>query len=151
MYAAGERKSGAVPNMSQEGTDTQPFDRNQRDQRWLRISLRLVIVTMLYNSIEAVVAVASGFAAGSIALFGFDPGSKAYRSWWFNSEGNRNESEGSWNEKSQTLSYLSELDDGKRMHTSIRFAEPDKEQWQLKVTDTAGKVPIQDPHLPIPR
>ncbi len=41
------------------------------NQRWLRIGLRLVIVTMFYNSIEAVIAVASGFAAGSIALFGF--------------------------------------------------------------------------------
>lgn len=76
----------------------------------------------------------------SIALFGFSPGSKAYRSWWFNSEGHRNEGKGSWNEKSQTLSYLTELDDGKRMRTVVGVSEADKEQWQFKVTDADGKV-----------
>lgn len=39
--------------------------------RWARIALWLVVGTMAYNVVEAVIAVASGVAAGSIALVGF--------------------------------------------------------------------------------
>lgn len=42
-----------------------------RAERWLRIGRRLVGVTMAYNGIEAVLAVAAGIAARSIALVGF--------------------------------------------------------------------------------
>lgn len=38
---------------------------------WTRIGLILVVATMAYNAIEAVVAVWSGIVAGSIALMGF--------------------------------------------------------------------------------
>lgn len=40
-------------------------------QRWLRIGLRLVVATMVYNVVEAGVALYSGVSAGSIALVGF--------------------------------------------------------------------------------
>jgi hypothetical protein len=76
----------------------------------------------------------------SINLRGFDPRSKAYRSWWFNSEGHRNTATGTWNEKSQTISWVSKLDDGKTMHFSIRFANRNQEVVDLKVTDADGKV-----------
>ena len=39
--------------------------------RWLRRSLWLVICTMIYNALEAVVALWAGVGAGSIALVGF--------------------------------------------------------------------------------
>ena len=76
----------------------------------------------------------------SINLLGFDPQSKAYRSWWFNSEGHRNTATGTWNEKSQTISWVSKLDDGKTMHFSIRFPNRNQEVVDLKVTDADGKV-----------
>lgn len=38
---------------------------------WLRLAVRLVVATMLYNVAEAVIALASGIAAGSVALVGF--------------------------------------------------------------------------------
>jgi hypothetical protein len=78
----------------------------------------------------------------SIAILGYDPGQKNYRSWWFNSEGEfpRGLSEGSWNESQQMLSYVSELQGGKTMRSSVRFADPDKENWQFKVTDASAKV-----------
>lgn len=41
------------------------------DPKWLRIGLLLVGLTALYNVVEAVIALASGIAAGSIALVGF--------------------------------------------------------------------------------
>ena len=41
------------------------------ERRWSAIAIRLVVATMGYNAIEALVALWSGFAAGSIALVGF--------------------------------------------------------------------------------
>ncbi|MDA1053275.1 MAG: DUF1579 family protein, partial [Planctomycetota bacterium] len=69
----------------------------------------------------------------SIALIGYDLGQKAYRSWWFNSQGEfpRSPSTGSWNESKQTLSYVSELGDGKTMRSSVRFADPNQEVSEL--------------------
>ncbi|MCU0724304.1 MAG: cation transporter [Planctomycetes bacterium] len=43
----------------------------ERGVRWSRIAIRLVAVTMAWNCVEAVIAVWSGIAAGSIALVGF--------------------------------------------------------------------------------
>jgi len=40
-------------------------------RRWTRIGLRLVAATLAYNAVEAVIALASGAAADSIALVGF--------------------------------------------------------------------------------
>jgi divalent metal cation (Fe/Co/Zn/Cd) transporter len=39
--------------------------------RWLRIALVLVALTAAYNALEAVIALAAGLRAGSIALIGF--------------------------------------------------------------------------------
>jgi divalent metal cation (Fe/Co/Zn/Cd) transporter len=44
---------------------------DEREARWSRIAIRLVAVTMVWNCVEAVIAVWSGIAAGSIALVGF--------------------------------------------------------------------------------
>jgi hypothetical protein len=76
----------------------------------------------------------------SIAILGYDPGQKTYRSWWFNSLGHRNDSRGQWNEASQTLAWRTDLEDGKSMRSSVRLADANKEIWQFKVTDAAGKV-----------
>lgn len=75
-----------------------------------------------------------------ISIIGYDPGQKVYRSWWFNSLGHRNDSRGQWNAATNTLSYRTELEDGKSMQSSVRFADANKEVWQFKATDTAGKV-----------
>jgi divalent metal cation (Fe/Co/Zn/Cd) transporter len=42
-----------------------------QSRNWMRLALWLVIGTMAYNLAEAVVAIGSGLAAGSIALTGF--------------------------------------------------------------------------------
>ena len=41
------------------------------EQQWLRFALRLIVATLVYNIVEAIIALASGLAAGSVALFGF--------------------------------------------------------------------------------
>jgi hypothetical protein len=75
----------------------------------------------------------------SIALITFDPHDQAYRSWWFNSEGLHNQSRGTWDEATKTLSYETEMPDGKQGRSKLHFAAPDREEWQFSVTDAAGK------------
>jgi hypothetical protein len=76
----------------------------------------------------------------SMALITFDPQAGEYRSWWFNSEGLHNESHGTWDEATQTLSYETEMPDGKQGRSKLHFAAPDREEWQFNVTDAEGKV-----------
>lgn len=78
----------------------------------------------------------------SLTIIGYDSGQKAYRSWWFNSEGEfpRRLSKGTWNETLRTLSYVSEMEDGKTMRSSVHFTDPDRESWQFKITDSDGKI-----------
>jgi hypothetical protein len=76
----------------------------------------------------------------SLHLITFDSNGKAYRSWWFNSEGHHNESKGSWDEKAQTFSLVAKLEDGKTMRSSGRFAGQNQEVWEFKVTDADGKL-----------
>ena len=47
------------------------MSRPRTQHEWARIGLRLVLATLAYNVIEAVVAVWAGIDAGSIALVGF--------------------------------------------------------------------------------
>lgn len=42
-----------------------------KDSKWLKIAFWLLILTLLYNVIEAVIALVAGFIAESIALVGF--------------------------------------------------------------------------------
>ncbi|MCO6459554.1 MAG: DUF1579 family protein [Pirellulaceae bacterium] len=79
----------------------------------------------------------------SIAILGYDPGQKTYRSWWFNSLGHRNDSRGQWDEASKTLAYQSKLEDGKAMRSQVRFADASQEVWQFQVTDADGKVYLE--------
>lgn len=44
------------------------------DNRWSRIAIALVSTTLVYNVLEAVIALWSGARAGSIALVGFVAG-----------------------------------------------------------------------------
>jgi len=54
-----------------QGADDDIREDRSRSARWHGIALWLVVVTMVYNVVEAGIAVASGIAAGSIALVGF--------------------------------------------------------------------------------
>lgn len=75
-----------------------------------------------------------------MSLLGFDPQRKAYRTWWFNSEGHRGLNHGEWNEKTQTFTLVSEPQDGKTSHWSVRFPDPDHQVVEIEVTDADGKV-----------
>lgn len=75
-----------------------------------------------------------------MSLLGFDPKRKAYRTWWFNSEGFRGLNQGEWNEKTQKFTLVSEPQDGKTSRGSVRFPDPDHEVVEIEVTDADGKV-----------
>lgn len=75
-----------------------------------------------------------------MSLLSFDARRKAYRSWWFNSEGHRSQNHGEWHEKTQTLTLVSDTEDGKTTRGSARFPDPDHQVVEIKVTDADGKV-----------
>lgn len=66
----GRSTSGAL-EMSAAATATQAQQRRAPEARWTRIGIRLVIATLAYNTLEAIVAMWSGMRADSIALVGF--------------------------------------------------------------------------------
>jgi len=76
----------------------------------------------------------------SLALATYDPSQREYRSWWFNSKGHRNESRGTWNAAAQTMTYHTDLEEGRTMSSTVRFAGPDREVFHFIITDAAGKV-----------
>jgi hypothetical protein len=76
----------------------------------------------------------------SLALFGYDPQAREYRTWWFNSEGHRNSSRGRWDSRTRTFSFETKPDQGRVSRSTIRLLAPDKHEWNIKVTDATGKV-----------
>lgn len=76
----------------------------------------------------------------SLALFGYDPQAREYRTWWFNSEGHRNSAHGRWDSGSKTFSFETKLEQGRVSRSTIRLLTPDKHEWSIKVTDASAKV-----------
>ena len=76
----------------------------------------------------------------TIALTSYDPQMKAYRAWWFNSEGNKSKSTGQWNSDSKTISYQSDLGNGITVRNSVRFIDNDNEEWNVVIKDGDGKL-----------
>lgn len=82
--------------------------------------------------------------AESISLFAYDPQMKAYRSWWFSSEGWTNKGTGKWDDATQTLSFKLELEkglgEGLVAEGSMHFIDKDRHVWKSNVKDGAGKL-----------
>ena len=76
----------------------------------------------------------------SFALTSFDPQMKAYRSWWFNSEGNSSKSTGQWDSASKTISFQSDLGNGITSRSSVRFVDNNNEEWNVVIKDGDGKL-----------
>jgi hypothetical protein len=76
----------------------------------------------------------------ALSLLTYDPARKAYRSWWFNSEGHTSKSTAQWDAASKTLSFKADLPDGLTSHASVRFIDQDRHDWTVRVTDGDGKV-----------
>lgn len=76
----------------------------------------------------------------SLALLGYDARAGEYRGWWFNSEGHRNTSRGTWSGSGQMFTSRAELPDGKVVRSMLNRIGPDREEWQFVVTDAGGTV-----------
>lgn len=76
----------------------------------------------------------------SFSLMTFDPQMKKYRSWWFNSEGNRNKAVGERNEETESMAFRAELDDGLVARSSVRFIDKDRHIWKVEVKDGNDKL-----------
>jgi hypothetical protein len=75
-----------------------------------------------------------------LSLFTYDPQRKAYRSWWFNSEGHTSQSTGEWDAASKTLSFKADAGEGLTSRGSMRFIDQDRHNFTVIITDEAGKV-----------
>ena len=76
----------------------------------------------------------------SLALLTYDPQQKAYRSWWFSSEGHTSKSTGAWDSVSETISFRSEFGNGLTSRSAVRFIDDDHHDWRVVVTDGNGKL-----------
>jgi hypothetical protein len=74
------------------------------------------------------------------SLVTYDPQMKAYRSWWFNSEGRTSKSGGKWDAAAETLSFRADLGDGLTSYSSVRFIDRDRHDWKVMVKDGDGKL-----------
>jgi hypothetical protein len=72
-------------------------------------------------------------------LFTYDPKQKAYRHWWFGSEGHSTKSTCQWDDVSETTSFRSE-DNGLTSRGAMRFIDDDHHDHRLVVTDGDGKL-----------
>jgi hypothetical protein len=71
----------------------------------------------------------------------YDPRKKVYRSWMFNSTGSVSESEGTWDEKSRTMtSTIREAEAGTTTTIKATFAADGTENWSFTTRDRDGKV-----------
>lgn len=74
------------------------------------------------------------------SLMTFDPAVNKYRSWWFSSEGHSNKTAGEWNERTETMSFKADLDDGLVARSSAQFVNKDRHVWKVEIKDGGGKL-----------
>jgi hypothetical protein len=83
---------------------------------------------------------ASSDGSEGFSLLTYDPQMKAYRSWWFSSEGHTSKSTGAWDASSETISFNANLGDGLTSRGSVHFIDNDRHDWKVIVNDGDGKL-----------
>jgi hypothetical protein len=73
----------------------------------------------------------------------YDPARKAYRHWYFSSEGIAEESTGQWNETTRTMTWRGDLPGGRTLVHEVCFPDRDTQEWKLAVKDAEGKVLVE--------
>jgi hypothetical protein len=72
-------------------------------------------------------------------LFAYDPSQRAYRHWWFGSEGHTTKSKCQWDDVSETMTFRSD-ENGLISRGAMRFIDDDHHDHRLVVTDGDGKL-----------
>jgi hypothetical protein len=75
-----------------------------------------------------------------LQILTFDPKKKAYRRWYFDSDGNIRESSGKWDDKSSTFTWTGSLDEGATVVSVWKFTDKDTLDWTWTSKDKEGKV-----------
>jgi hypothetical protein len=72
------------------------------------------------------------------SLTTYDPKAKAYRSWWFSSDGHQSQSAGQWDEASQTLTMKSDIAGGIKGTTTSHFTADGVFDWTVVIKGDDG-------------
>ena len=84
-----------------------------------------------------------GVALRVKTLYAFDAGKNAYRSWTFVSDGNVTESDGVWDDKARTMTFIAKKKEGEAFSTTTSdFSEKGVETWKIAIADPTGKPAI---------
>jgi len=76
-----------------------------------------------------------------LQILTFDPKKRAYRRWYFDSDGNIRESSGKWDDKSSTFTWTGSLDEEGTTVVSVwKFTDKDTLDWTWTSKDKEGKV-----------
>ncbi len=71
----------------------------------------------------------------------YDPRSRSYRTWGFDSTGNTEESQGTWDAKASTFTWkVRENPSGGETVTTSNFSEDGTESWTILMKDGDGQV-----------
>ncbi len=72
----------------------------------------------------------------------YDKEKKVYRRWYFDSAGlfPRSDTTGRWNPNTQTLTWTSDLGEGRTQTVIDRFLDKDTTQWSIVVKDKKGTI-----------
>jgi hypothetical protein len=73
------------------------------------------------------------------ALYAYDPQSKIYRSWYFDSTGHASQSEGTWDEKKKTMTFIGQRDE-QTVTSQDHFSKDNVFEWAVITTNQAGDV-----------
>jgi hypothetical protein len=75
-----------------------------------------------------------------LQILSFDTKKKAFRRWYFDSDGNTRESTGKWDEKSSTLTWTGSSDEGTTVVSVWKFTDKDTLDWTWTAKDKDGKL-----------
>jgi len=73
-------------------------------------------------------------------LWHYDPQKKAYRYWFFDSNGTAGDGVGTWDEKTKTMTWKTEPGDGLIGTAAHHFLNDDTYEWTYVIKDNQGKV-----------
>ena len=73
-------------------------------------------------------------------IVGYDEKKKTYRDWFFASDGTAMQSTGTWNSKTRTMTWTSDMGDGVTAVGTLRFIGEDQQEWAAVARDKNGKV-----------
>lgn len=70
----------------------------------------------------------------------YDPDTKKYQNWYFDSMAYTGDSVGTWDEKTQTMTWIGDLGDGSKLINKVKFVSKNGQEWTLVAKASDGKM-----------